>query len=316
MPLTTEEVRWAYRILLDRDPENDAVLAQYRALGDMTQVRRSILSSSEFADRNAGFAPRRTLPSTLTRIEVYATENQERLMLERIAREWRRFGEQDAHWSVLTSEAFRTERLAETIDAFYESGVAAIEQILAPLRRLGISQQSIQTVLDFGCGVGRLSLALAARFPNVHGVDISPAHIRHAEARKAAVGKNNVLFSSIDALADLDRYRNFDLVVSVIVLQHNPPPIIARILKELLLSLAMNGTAIVQIPTYLPGYSFSIDRYLSNAQPAMEMNALPQADIFQIVADCRCAVIEVQEDDWMGASAGVSQTFVIRRFAF
>jgi hypothetical protein len=60
-------------------------------------------------------------------------------------------------------------------------------------------------------------------------------------------------------------------------------------------------------------YRFTVADYLANAQPNMEMNALPQPAIFEIIDQAGCRVLEVREDGWIGGIAGVSQTFAITR---
>lgn len=51
-------------------------------------------------------------------------------------------------------------------------------------------------VLDFGCGIGRVALALAPHVADVVGVDISPAMV--AQARERAVGLANARFRATD----------------------------------------------------------------------------------------------------------------------
>jgi FkbM family methyltransferase len=57
MPLTREHIVWAYRILLDRDPESDAAI-QPKLAGCQTtqQLRADIVTSGEYRDKNPDFA--------------------------------------------------------------------------------------------------------------------------------------------------------------------------------------------------------------------------------------------------------------------
>lgn len=51
--LSREDVVWAYRVLLDRDPESEEmVLTKQRAWRTMQNLRRDIVSSEEFLERN------------------------------------------------------------------------------------------------------------------------------------------------------------------------------------------------------------------------------------------------------------------------
>jgi FkbM family methyltransferase len=55
--LTREHVVWAYRILLDRDPENEDVIGPKLAGSrDTSELRRHLVTSAEFRDKNPDFA--------------------------------------------------------------------------------------------------------------------------------------------------------------------------------------------------------------------------------------------------------------------
>lgn len=47
-PLTKDDVFWAFRYLLGRDPENEAVVEEHRALGSYAALRAQIMASKEF----------------------------------------------------------------------------------------------------------------------------------------------------------------------------------------------------------------------------------------------------------------------------
>ena len=57
MPLSRETVAWAYRILLDRDAENDDVLlAKMRAYNTTRELRHDMVTSDEYHEKNRDFA--------------------------------------------------------------------------------------------------------------------------------------------------------------------------------------------------------------------------------------------------------------------
>ena len=314
MAVGPEAVRWAYRLLLDREAENDSVVDAYSHTADILTLRNIFLNSAEYAQRNRGANQNATFSELASvPVQVEASEAEIGAMMDRIAQEWRRFGETEPHWSVLTSEIYKSGNIGETIDRFYESAQQDLGKVVNQLARAGRPTARFGKVLDFGCGVGRLSLAFAGRAEQVVGVDISPPHLRLASERAAQRGIANVDFVAIDAPSDLDRLSGFDLIVSLIVLQHNPPPVMAVLLDKLLRALAPGGAAVIQMPTYLRNYRFSVADYLSTAQPAMEMNALPQPAIFAIAARAGCHPLEVREDDYIGGLNGISQTFAFVR---
>jgi FkbM family methyltransferase len=67
--LTSKEVAWAYRILLDRWPENEAVVREQMAhCRTVTELRNSIMSSHEFAVKNGRFGYITTRTPVLTEL--------------------------------------------------------------------------------------------------------------------------------------------------------------------------------------------------------------------------------------------------------
>ena len=56
-PLTREHVVWAYRLLLDRDPENEDVIGPKLAGSrDTAELRRHLMTSAEFQEKNRDYA--------------------------------------------------------------------------------------------------------------------------------------------------------------------------------------------------------------------------------------------------------------------
>ena len=55
--LTRDHVIWAYRILLDRDPESEAAITpKLKGFQSTRQLRAGIVTSREYADKNPDFA--------------------------------------------------------------------------------------------------------------------------------------------------------------------------------------------------------------------------------------------------------------------
>ena len=132
---------------------------------------------------------------------------------------WETLGRTDPYYGVLTSERFRSKNLdASARDEFFASGSQSMVDLLKNIEgKLGPIARG--SALDFGCGVGRLVLPLAAElgFESATGVDISPSML--AEARKNAdrAGLKNIEFVvSDDGLSRLQG--TFDFIHSFIVL--------------------------------------------------------------------------------------------------
>jgi hypothetical protein len=99
-------------------------------------------------------------------------------------------------------------------------------------------------------------------------------------------------------------------------LQHNPPPVIAFLLGNLLRGLNPHGVAFLQLPTYRPAYSFDAGQYLSaRSDGTMEMHLLPQRCIFSIAERENCNVIEMLPDGYVGIPQFLSHTCLFQKRA-
>jgi hypothetical protein len=103
--------------------------------------------------------------------------------------------------------------------------------------------------------------------------------------------------------------------VSIIVLQHNPPPVIAFLLRTILAKLNPGGLAYFQVPTYRKDAVFKADQYLKGATVSgeMEVHVIPQADVWRIANETDCQVLDVRENDWTGIPDGVSNSILLMK---
>ena len=99
------------------------------------------------------------------------------MKLEDIQKNWTALGEDDPMWAILTDPEKKGN--SWTPEDFFATGKREVEEVFARLQQTGVSPQT-GCALDFGCGLGRLSQALATRFDFVDGVDISSSMIRQA----------------------------------------------------------------------------------------------------------------------------------------
>jgi len=168
--------------------------------------------------------------------------------LERLRHTWDTLGADDPLWAILSDPDKRGGRWDDaSFFAAGESEIAAIVQRCDALQR----PAKRELALDFGCGVGRLSRALASRYARVIGVDISPRML--ARARELHVHVENVRFvenatSRLAFVADA----SVDFVYSVITLHHMPAALQLDYIGEFLRVLAPGGVAVFQ---FAAGYS-------------------------------------------------------------
>jgi SAM-dependent methyltransferase len=99
---------------------------------------------------------------------------------------------------------------------------------------------------SIGCGVGRISRALADYVPEVIGVDASASMIRLARVLNADVPRCR-FFTIREKHLRRFRARSFDLVYSRLVLQHIPPSVVRRCIAEMLRTVAPGGIVMSQL---------------------------------------------------------------------
>jgi SAM-dependent methyltransferase len=133
---------------------------------------------------------------------------------------WRQWGEQDPYFAVITNPKFRSANLTEDArKEFFESGRVHAKYVLDVCRREFGAGFQPKRALDFGCGVGRVTLAMAEQAQEVVGLDVSPAMLAEARRNAQTQGRDNVVFvQSDDELTKV--VGCFDLVHSFIVFQH------------------------------------------------------------------------------------------------
>lgn len=229
---------------------------------------------------------------------------------------WTRLGREEPHWSVISAERFKQDQLAENRAEFYASGANDLALFMAFLARNGVDPTGFERVLEYGCGIGRVTRFFAERFPQVIACDISPSHLNEAELYLQTCGLSNVELLRIRNIDDIVGPADLDVVFSVIVLQHNPPPTMVAILDRLLGRLRPGGVAYFQVPTHAVDYWFKLDDYLKHGLQArhVEMHYLPQRHIFRLAREHGCEVLEVREDDWVGRrQVELSNTFLLRK---
>jgi ubiquinone/menaquinone biosynthesis C-methylase UbiE len=168
---------------------------------------------------------------------------------ERQRRDWDDLAAEDLYWSILSDPDKRFEDRAA--EAFFASGRTEIDGVLTRAAGLGLPE-AFGNALDFGCGAGRLTRALAVRFDEVVGVDISARMIEEAQALNRDCA--NCTFE-LNVAPDLRRFgdASFDGVYSSIVLQHLPSnSSIERYLEELVRVLRPGGLLAFQLPSHIP----------------------------------------------------------------
>ena len=198
--------------------------------------------------------------------------------------DWEELARREPHFAVLTNEEFLRERLTpEAIERFFATG----EDDVAFLFRLAGAIRP-EVALDFGCGVGRLTQALAKRATRVIGVDASPTML--ALAPKLP----NVTYT--DQLPG-----SADFICSLIVFQHIPVDRGYAIFRQLLRILRPGGVAAIHFALSRPGgplrrfarriraASPLIHRIAGGDLPYMQINTYNRDILTSIIAEEGCS---------------------------
>jgi SAM-dependent methyltransferase len=163
---------------------------------------------------------------------------------EEVRRDWTRLGADDPLWAVYVAADKRGGRWDP--EQFLATGRSDVAASVAWLTDLGLGQKWSR-ILDFGCGAGRLSQALADYADEVVGVDVSPPMLEMAR-RLDVDGRCRFVLNETSDLAAFET-DSFDLVYSELVLQHLPAPVIDGYLAEFVRVLRPGGVALLQCTT-------------------------------------------------------------------
>lgn len=165
--------------------------------------------------------------------------------LQLLKRNWEAFGRDDPLWAVLTEPTRRGGQWDP--DEFFATGEREIGELFAELDELGISIAQGRA-LDFGCGAGRLTQALADRFDRCDGVDIAASMVAAAEQLNR---HGERVRYHVNASADLTLFvgETFEFALSYIVLQHMEPRYAKRYIAEFVRVLKVGAVAVFSLPT-------------------------------------------------------------------
>ncbi|KAB1063981.1 class I SAM-dependent methyltransferase [Salibacter halophilus] len=134
---------------------------------------------------------------------------------------WNKYGKDNPYFGVLTHDEYLNENLnEESIEKFFKTGSQYVEETLNDIHQKLKPGFKPKTVLDFGCGTGRLAIPFAKIADEVVGLDVSKDMLSEAEKNTARYDvKNLSLHLSDDSLSAI-KGKKFDLINSYIVLQH------------------------------------------------------------------------------------------------
>jgi len=162
--------------------------------------------------------------------------------------EWEKWGRSDPYYGVTTSSEYLGQRLSDqNWNEFFQRGVELTEAVFPIIEKYFRKNWIPAVGVDFGCGVGRLTIPLASRCQHVIGIDVSEAMLQEARANAEKTGTANTEFiKSDDGLTLLSK--PFDFLQSFHVFQHIPVTRGMKILQQLLACLQPDGVGVIHVP--------------------------------------------------------------------
>ena len=161
-------------------------------------------------------------------------------------RDWEELANADAKWAIVSDPRKKYNKWDHS--DFFKTGETDVNGFIRKIRNYNVKLNTGEA-LDFGCGIGRLTTALSRFYDKVYGIDVSERMIR--EGRELNKENKKIEFI-LNTEPDLGLFNSskFDLIYSVIVLQHLPDRgLIRSFLEEFKRVLKPEGILYFQLPS-------------------------------------------------------------------
>jgi 2-polyprenyl-3-methyl-5-hydroxy-6-metoxy-1,4-benzoquinol methylase len=217
--------------------------------------------------------------------------------IEEMNKNWTSLGKQDPLWAILSDPQKKGNRWQK--DEFFEAGRQDIERLLKKLESSGFSI-SFGKALDFGCGVGRLTQALAEKFESVDGVDIASSMINSAGQFNRFPGR---VAYHLNTRGDLSIFpsNQYDFICSMVVLIHIPHKLQQSYLNDFLRMLKPGGIAYFEScntqgwRNVVPDWAADFYRkFKHKGKPFIPMYGIPIEEVHKIVRDAGGTVVKYE----------------------
>lgn len=229
--------------------------------------------------------------------------------------DWERIGKTNPYFGVITDPKFSLENLTDELkEEFFQSGVDFVNHIIQNTGKFLASSPPFQRALEFGCGVGRLTIPLSSLATEVVAVDVSEAMLNEARKNCRQKSINNVRFSLSDSEPTW-LHGAYDFVLSFIVFQHIPEKKGMELFESIVNHVSPGGIVVVhftygklcervtqKVMAWLPilRYGANLFRGRPLFQPLIQMNAYGLNPIFRCIQTSHVSVCHVEFTDHGG----------------
>jgi SAM-dependent methyltransferase len=160
-------------------------------------------------------------------------------------RRWEAFAAREPYFAVFTDPKFLSaNRTANNEREFFDSGELLADAIFYTIKRRMAFDYAPQSILEYGCGPGRLAIPFARRAVSITAVDRSPAMLEAAKREAAKQAISNIHFTTAADFAPARR--KFDLVNAYLLFQRLPPARGLALFRELLGCIGSGGIGAFQ----------------------------------------------------------------------
>jgi SAM-dependent methyltransferase len=225
--------------------------------------------------------------------------------LSELQQVWDRLGEDDPFWAVLTDARFKGGRWDQ--DEFFALGKAEVAGVMATAEARGM-RFAREAALDFGCGLGRLTQSLAPLFESVVGVDIAPSMIDRARYLNRFGTKCQYI---VNDRSDLTIFpdSSFDLVLSLLVLQHMEPRFSREYISEFVRVVRPGGLVVFQIPSARTEWNDSVVSAVALPEDAYraELSCPDPPTVLECSSRTAITVVakNLSEHTWLASTQGL-----------
>jgi ubiquinone/menaquinone biosynthesis C-methylase UbiE len=218
--------------------------------------------------------------------------------LAELARNWEALARHDAMWAILSDPNKVGNRWDLT--EFLATGVGEARRTVDYLDAVAKPYERGR-ILDFGCGMGRVTQGFATFFTRVDGLDVSREMVERARACNEVGDRVQFHVNHAERLPFEDGV--FDVVYSALVLQHVPRPLTLAYIREFLRVIKPGGIVYFQAPArclVAVGDSFASPIDTSEGRVQIDMHVCPRDLVEDTVQTGGGHLVEARSDGRAG----------------